>query len=177
MKKCSSCKKLKPLNEFFNDTSRIDGKYGICKKCRSIINRNWRKNNRKKYNNLSYAWNKKNPDKVKESLRKYLEKYPFKNRERWQKIKEKYGIGTRAINTYGLKLSLFVYDRAGRMCEKCKSENDLTIHHLDNNGRNNQEKGLPMNNDPKNLMVLCRKCHGSLHAREYWEKQKGGLKK
>jgi DNA-directed RNA polymerase subunit RPC12/RpoP len=42
----------------------------------------------------------------------------------------------------------------GNKCEFCGAEgigtNSLTVHHLDFN---------PMNNDPKNLVVLCAKCH------------------
>lgn len=86
--------------------------------------------------------------------------------------KEKYGIGLRTINSLGLKLALMVYDRSGRKCEECFSENDLTIHHKDGNGRHNEEKGLFVNNDFNNLQVLCRKCHGSIHG-----KQGKGIKK
>jgi hypothetical protein len=86
--------------------------------------------------------------------------------------KKTYGIGRRTITTYGLRLALEVYDRSERKCEVCGSEYDLTIHHLDGNGRHNAEKGLPMNNDKNNLAVLCRRCHGSLHSREYWKNKK-----
>ena len=80
--------------------------------------------------------------------------------------KQRYGIGRRTITTFGLKLALEVYDTSNRKCEICGEENDLTIHHIDGNGRHNQEKGLPMNNDINNLIVLCRKCHGSIHGKQ-----------
>lgn|SRR3990167_7718437 len=86
--------------------------------------------------------------------------------------KKRYGIGRRTIVTFGLKLALDIYDKANRKCEKCMDEHDLTIHHKDGNGRHNQEKGLPMNNDRDNLIVLCRSCHGAIHSREYWSKNK-----
>jgi predicted HNH restriction endonuclease len=44
--------------------------------------------------------------------------------------------------------------------------NDLTIHHLDGKGRHNAERGLEVNNSSNNLIVLCRKCHGSIHGKE-----------
>ena len=85
------------------------------------------------------------------------------------KQKDVYGLSMRAIQMYGLKTALLVYDRAKRKCEQCGSEYDLTTHHKDGNGRNNFNKGLPMNNNPENLIVLCRSCHGRLHAIEQWK--------
>ena len=89
-----------------------------------------------------------------------------KQKEKDKEIKSLYGIGRRTITTFGLKLALEVYDKANRKCKQCKSEYDLTIHHIDGNGRHNQEKGLPVNNDIMNLVVLCRKCHGSIHGKQ-----------
>lgn len=87
--------------------------------------------------------------------------------------RQMYGIGRRTISTYGLRMALFIYDRAGRKCEQCGEENDLTIHHKDRNGRNNLNKGLPQNNNVKNLVVLCRRCHGSIHGKQN-RKKRGG---
>ena len=89
-----------------------------------------------------------------------------------KKIYSQYGIGRRTITTYGMKLALEVYDRAKRKCEQCGGENDLTIHHLNGKGRHYQEKGGIPDNDNKNLVVWCRKCHGSFHG-----KQGKGIKK
>jgi 5-methylcytosine-specific restriction endonuclease McrA len=37
----------------------------------------------------------------------------------------------------------------------------LVIHHKDGcNGK----QGLPLNNDPENLVVVCRRCHPKLHS-------------
>ena len=91
---------------------------------------------------------------------------------RYSIYKDKYGIGSRTISTFGLKLALEVYDRAKRKCEKCGEENDLTIHHKDGKGRHNQERGLAVNNTSENLIVLCRKCHGSIHGKESWKNRK-----
>lgn len=40
-------------------------------------------------------------------------------------------------------------------CEKCGGSSELTVHHIDSN---------PKNNDQKNLMTLCRKCHDRVHG-------------
>lgn len=80
--------------------------------------------------------------------------------------RERYGIGLRTLQRIGFKTALFVYDRAGRKCEECGNEYDLCIHHLDRHGRNYDNRGLPANNDPSNLQILCRPCHGRLHGRQ-----------
>lgn len=42
-------------------------------------------------------------------------------------------------------------------CEECGLERGrLDVHHLDEN---------PLNNDPTNLKVLCRRCHRQKHAK------------
>lgn len=98
--------------------------------------------------------------------KKFDKKYFTKIRKKRDKnFKDRYGIGRRTISIYGLKLALEVYDRAKRKCELCGNENDLTIHHKDNKGRHYNEKKLPMNNRSKNLQILCRKCHGSIHGK------------
>jgi len=82
--------------------------------------------------------------------------------------KEKYGIGYNTIRRFGLKLALFIYDRADRKCEICGSKIDLTIHHKNNKGSNLIKAGHPelVDNDINNLIVLCRSCHGRIHGKE-----------
>ena len=65
-----------------------------------------------------------------------------------------------------MKIGLVVYDKFERKCSQCGGENDLTIHHLDGNGRNNEESGLPVNNELDNLILICRRCHGSIHGKQ-----------
>jgi len=61
MKKCTSCKQIKSLEEFYNNKSRKDGKTSQCKICRSAL----RKAN-KEYNK-NYMTNQRliNNDKIK----------------------------------------------------------------------------------------------------------------
>ena len=93
-------------------------------------------------------------------------KYVQRNKHRYKITKDKYGFGAGTIARFGFRLALLVYERARRKCEMCGEKNDLTIHHKDRNGRNNEEKNIPVNNDPKNLMVVCRGCHGSIHGKQ-----------
>ncbi len=47
-------------------------------------------------------------------------------------------------------------------CQRCGSKDDLTIHHIDGQGRNSKNP----NNDINNLITLCRKCHSSIHGKK-----------
>lgn len=150
-KQCSKCKNTKDSSLF---TMRKGEPDSWCKLCNAESSR---------------KSNAKNPERAKEYMLKNREMIKLSNTKRFKEIKEKYGIGARAVKTYGLKLALEIYDRAGRKCEKCGEKNDLTIHHKDRKGRNNENKGLKMNNRKSNLMILCRKCHGSIHGKQRWE--------
>ena len=143
MKQCSKCGVSKSLDDFSRSKQTLCGKSSWCKKCQVVINRRYKEYYKEYYKKYGKQQNKKNYDK-----------------------RRQYGISVRAITYLGLKLALEVYDRAKRKCEKCKEENDLTIHHKDGKGRHNQEKGLGVNNNSDNLIVLCRRCHGSIHGKE-----------
>ena len=114
-------------------------------------------------------WRKRNPDKVKEYLTKQRQNHP-EYKEKYKEKCIKFGIGLGTLGRYGLKIGLAVYDKFDRKCVKCGEINDLTIHHLDGNGRNNAEKGLPINNELNNLILICRRCHGSIHGKEHGKK-------
>lgn len=55
-----------------------------------------------------------------------------------------------------------VLERDEHACVRCKSKRNLTIHHIDRNGRG---KAKP-NNDLANLETLCRRCHLLEHCDE-----------
>jgi len=137
MKQCSKCKKIKEEIYFCPDKRLLDGLQSQCKECQTQYTQS---------------------ERGKASIKR------FRIKER--KIIERYGIGLGTLQRYGLKIGLAVYDNFDRKCVKCGSENDLTIHHLDNNGRNNEEKGLKANNNLENLILICRRCHGSIHGKQ-----------
>lgn len=117
-----------------------------CKLCRKEF-KNWRKKRFCSEYCQQKNWRIENPNFYKDKI-------------------EKYGLGAGTINRYGFKLALEIYDKFNRKCAYCDKVNDLTIHHLDHKGRNYYNNGLKPNNEIKNLIVLCRKCHGSLHGKE-----------
>lgn len=55
----------------------------------------------------------------------------------------------------GVRTTKRVYKKFNSQCAICGSQEDLTIHHIDNKGRNAKRK----NNTLNNLVLLCRSCH------------------
>src|SRR3990172_4380554 len=152
MKKCTKCQEEKPFSNFSYNKRGKDKLTSWCKKCKV----EWNKNS------VNYhQYQKKNREKIYK-----------KKKQRRIEIRTQYGLGAVTISRYGFKIALFVYDKADRKCEQCGDENDLTIHHLNGEGRHYQEKGGKPDNDIKNLVVWCRSCHGSFHG-----KQGKGIKK
>lgn len=127
---------------------------------------------KKRHSIESRRWEKKHPEKK----RQYSLKYRKKIAEKSKYIKDKYGLGASTIAIYTFRLALKIYEKYDRKCSECGEDKDLTIHHLDNQGRNIQEKGGEMNNDENNLTLLCRRCHGRIHGKQSGLKRRKGGK-
>jgi len=71
-------------------------------------------------------------------------------------------IDGRSYEPYGIRhyeLQKAIRKRDHYTCQKCEKKQDveaLIVHHLDHNKKNN---------DPSNLLSLCRKCHSKIHWR------------
>ena|SRR3990167_6526728 len=138
----------------------------LCSKCKKLKNNNCFRFDKRTLTGLQSQCKKCEKDYRKQHSKMYAQK-------RKEKC-SKYGIGLGTLGRYGLKIGLAIYDKFERKCFECGNENDLTIHHLDRNGRNNQEKGLFVNNNLKNLILLCRSCHGRIHGKEHGKNKKAG---
>lgn len=125
-------------------------------------------------------YREKNKDKAKKARAKYY----FENKEKekkkckeWynahreseiEKNKEYRKQNRELFNWYhnknrfsGIKEMILVRD--GKKCRICENINDLCVHHKDNSGKTDD-----INNDIKNLITLCRKCHTTLH---HWQRK------
>ena len=100
------------------------------------------------------------------TLKKYHKIYEKKYNAKLKPL----GLSNRTVRRFGFETAVNVYLRDERQCQICFESNDLTIHHKDGQGRHNEEKGLFVNNDLDNLIVLCRRCHGRLHSKQRWSK-------
>jgi len=112
--------------------------------------------------NYIQEWKLRNPNKVKKYQKLSIE-WTKKSRKN---IKDRYGLGAGTVARYGFKLALEIYDRFNRECAFCGDKYDLTIHHLDGIGRNYENMGFKANNNKNNLILICRRCHGSIHGKE-----------
>lgn len=54
-----------------------------------------------------------------------------------------------------------IFERDNWQCLICGSKENLTIDHIDGNGRHSKKP----NNDINNLRTLCRKCHGRIDGK------------
>ena len=159
-KKCFACGEIKKVDCFYKSSSTKDGYRGKCIKCFSVYSKNIRINNPLKYRLLNQSNRIKNSHIIKEKRSKYF-----------NDMRDKYGLGSGTIVSYGFRLAIAVYDRAGRKCETCGDKNDLVIHHKDEKGDTYRERsGKKRNQDITNLIILCRACHGRLHTTQRWEK-------
>lgn len=77
MKKCSACKKIKNINEFYKDTTMLNGYRSGCICCVKekyaknkgkilLINKKWRDSNPEKNSNVSRNWRNNNIEKSRE---------------------------------------------------------------------------------------------------------------
>jgi len=141
MKICSKCGIKKKSLDFWKRGKHLRSECKICEnKSKSL----WKKNNRLKYNKLK---------------RRYYHKHD-------KKLKDLYGLSCGTIKRYGFKLAIIIYDKFNRKCYQCGNKNDLVIHHLDNRGQNYVNRGLEPNDNEKNLVLICRSCHGKIHGKE-----------
>lgn len=168
MKKCKKCLQIKGENEYYISGEYKGKKYysSICIECAKEKRNSYHQVNKDRDNKRSERYNKKNKDTIK----KYKDAY---GKQYQKKAKDKYGLSIGTLYNYGFKTCLDVYERADRKCGKCGSVNNLTIHHKDSRGLYNYKKdNIPMNNNLKNLQVLCRSCHCRLHVQARWDKIK-----
>jgi hypothetical protein len=107
-KQCTKCLIIKPLEEFFCDKSKKDGRRGECKACVKKRDKKYKelkkdqiRENKKKYYQLNkeviIMEKKKYRKKNKERLSLYYKKYYEKNKERLNKRSREYNKKNREI--------------------------------------------------------------------------------
>jgi len=72
-KKCSTCKKAKPLNEFYKNKHCSDGRDGKCKSCSAKYAKKYCKENKESITKKALDWYYKNTEKAKSNSKKYRE--------------------------------------------------------------------------------------------------------
>lgn len=120
-------------------------RHGLCKKCNGPIPAHKYKNAKFCSDRCRAAFNS-HKSRVKHGLIKVPNVGSGGNQ--WGKNNHQYKTG---IGTYSKK----AFDHYGRICNRCSSEKNLLVHHINHNRSNN---------DLSNLEVLCKKCHQDHHC-------------
>lgn len=159
MKKCTKCKKVKPISGFSRNKITRDGYQGNCKVCHALIGAEWRKNNidksREKSRRAARTFRAKFPERVKEQSRLYYKLY-----------KEKYLTNQRDKR---LEERLLVLDKYGRKCACCgeKEVKFLALDHINGGGNKHRReigykdmiKWAIKNKFPNIFQLLCHNCN------------------
>jgi hypothetical protein len=145
-KRCTKCKKLRPISDFHKCSWTKDGVRCYCKKCQNEINRNYYWKNRENELNRSRDYRKKHKTVIK------------KRGKIWRKK---------------IRLETFThYGGNPPKCACCGETNVLflTIDHINNNGNRERQKvkrfggwgfyaWLKKNNFPEGYQILCFNCN------------------
>jgi 5-methylcytosine-specific restriction endonuclease McrA len=146
LKRCRVCGESKPLDQFHRDRARRDGRQTICKACGTVHERK------------RYADNR-------EAFAVYRRQQYAKNRDEALEYSRQYGADLKAA----------VFEHYGRVCTCCGATEDLTIDHINGNGREYREdlfghnkaggaavyRWIIANGFPDDLQTLCRPCNRS----------------
>lgn len=144
-KKCSACRKIKPIDNFYKSGDRFQSICKLCEKCRSKR----RKDYFKKYNKTH-----------KEYRKKYQQEHKDKYRENRNRRKK--------------EIKAFFMSELGGKCQQCGmvvTEDNACIfdfHHIEPIGKStNERRGIENSYNSKfdifKVVLLCANCHRLEH--------------
>jgi hypothetical protein len=155
-KKCTTCKKQQPLNEFRKDASRSDGIHKTCNTCNAELQRKWYQKNKEKarekareryYKNKELISAKRKQDRIDnpEKYKKHYKYDPIRSKE--------YGWKRAGIKNMTYERYLELLDLQNHCCAICGIHDDeckrqLSVDHDHNTG---EVRGL-----------LCDSCNGGI---------------
>ena len=93
-KKCTCCKEVKPLSEFYKDSHRGDGYYTKCKVCHAKAVKNWQTINPAKFKEINREWKKAHKKQRAEESKSWAQAHPEYRREigiKWRADHPDYG--------------------------------------------------------------------------------------
>ena len=189
-KKCSKCAEVKPLDDFWKNATKKDGRQMYCKSCLAVRNQLWRESNPERTRENAntryadnpgprreqlYAWRKENPGKVRNAERKWRKENPEYMREvdraryKANPQRTRSAVAKMVNNNYAKLREMF-----GPTCTDCGWELPTKIfeyHHLDPATKNGH---LTMHWKwsrvkayvERGVVQLCPTCHRMRHYNE-----------
>lgn len=149
LKKCTKCKKLLPLSEYYCHKGHKHDKQSRCKKCCSAINKD-------RYNNIL-----KHDHKYKKERAKYSHDWHIRNKDK----------NNKRVAADHRQRRLVCLERYGGKCACCGEDRYefLAIDHINGGGGKHRknvgakiDRWLIKNNFPDGFRVLCHNCNQSL---------------
>ncbi len=149
MKKCSSCKIEKNIDDFYKNRTMKDGYSGCCKVCHKIsLKKTIDKDHQRRLNNQK-RYRENNREKLRLDSKTYLqENYDARlavQRKYYHENKEK----RRAHHLVSMNIRLGKIIRVNN-CEICNSDRKIEAHHEDYS-------------KPLEIKWLCKLCHENVH--------------
>jgi len=155
-KRCSKCKEVKPVSEFYKDRSRPDGYMYSCKACRKVRYAEYREEHREEIaaqrKEYDAAYNKEYYKEHRDERAAYDKEH--EQTAEGKEVRRKANSKRRALKlgaAVGAVNEAAIYER-DKACVYCGSKEDLTIDHvvaLNDGGSHKQD----------NLVVACRSCN------------------
>jgi hypothetical protein len=147
VKKCSKCKKEKPLNSFYKSVGKKDDRQSWCKECDEKRHKKWRKDHREQVVEMSRLQRERHPEEMRAAVRKYGKAHPEVSR----KSGKKWLINNPEKKSAHKKVYYAV--RTGKLKkERCFCGDLASAHHEDYN-------------KPLDVMWLCPIHHKERHAK------------
>ncbi|MDZ4827914.1 MAG: endonuclease domain-containing protein [Actinomycetota bacterium] len=144
MKTCKVCGKPKPLDEFYGNKRRRDGRRPECMSCNLAIRKAKYREDPRKYIERVQRWQRENPERYRAKLREYAESGKKKVADRKSHLKRNYGI---TVEDYDRMLA-----EQGGGCAICaKAPRDDIALHVDHDHQTGVVRGL-----------LCFTCNNAL---------------
>jgi hypothetical protein len=152
-KRCSKCGEDRPLDDFYRDRAKADGRRASCKECTNVQILAWRRANPESVNEFGRRYYERHTEKERARNRRYSDQHPDKVLARAERAHERHPEKRRARNAVTRAVT------AGRLtrpseCERCGSPGkpyrdgraSIQAHHHD--------YGKPLD-----VEWLCPDCH------------------
>ena len=192
MKRCTHCKKIKPLADFKTDKRRLNGKASWCKICSissceawrianpekaTIDNRRVRNNHHHPYGEhkkkIALAWRLANPERLRAYDKAYRKKHPekFRIKNRIKEARRRARLAGVGGNHTSAQINQMLIAQKFK-CANC---------HISIRKRYHEDHVLPIalggSNDIGNIQLLCPPCNQSNRSKHpiAWAQENGRL--